>query len=56
MSDSRVVSVCPNCLQNIPGALTIRELRHHLDGNCVKKKTYRKQQQQRKIQPKLPGV
>jgi len=51
-----VPDVCPNCNSRLPGTLTLEEVRYHLDGHCVRKATYARQQELRKVQPKLPGM
>jgi len=50
-----VVEFCPNCRERLPGTLSLQELRRHLDGHCITKANFKKQQNQRKVQPKLPG-
>lgn len=47
---------CPNCRKRLPGTLSIKEVRHHLDGHCVPKTIYARDQVVRKENPKLPGM
>jgi len=51
-----IPDVCPNCGKHLSGTLTIGEVRYHLDGHCIRKGTYVRQQKIRKEQPKLPGL
>ncbi|KKS03403.1 MAG: hypothetical protein UV16_C0001G0102 [candidate division WWE3 bacterium GW2011_GWE2_42_25] len=51
-----VPDVCPNCHRHLSGTLLIEQVRYHLDGHCIRKSTYVRQQQIRKENPKLPGM